>query len=133
MESILLAGEDPELLACRANVLAIVTASITCCAPGELSSRLQTGAFDLIVLCSSVSPSRQRALAAAIHRDRPEIPILHLLSRFDRSSPDPSRRLVPVEPSPPASLAARTIELLQNSAPDRERVFLYRRPLTMTR
>lgn len=113
MPKILLVGQDFRLLATRAAVLAKTSASVVCCNAIEALTVLETEAFDLVVLCHSLSGNQISVITELVHRRWLETRILLVVSRvsqerlyngveFDATSlPDPNR------------LIRRTAELLQ--------------------
>jgi DNA-binding response OmpR family regulator len=80
MSKILLAGNDFRLLATRAAVLAKTKASVVCCNAVEAMTVLEREAFDLAVLCHSLTERQVADVTKRVHERLPKARILLVLS-----------------------------------------------------
>jgi hypothetical protein len=126
MESVLLVGEDPSLLECRATVLAMMDAKVISCSPTGLSAYLKNEKFDLIVLCNSLSAGSQRLIAASVDRDASGTGILHILRVLPASSEGISGP-ASAGTTGPAGLHHKVLKILSSSSIDRQNILLPRR------
>ncbi|MDP9052113.1 MAG: hypothetical protein M3O31_15545 [Acidobacteriota bacterium] len=82
MDTILLIGEDIQLLESHAITLALTGASVTCCLSSELDLHQRREMFDLVVLCHTLESAIRRSLIAAeIYRRWPDAFILRIVRR----------------------------------------------------
>jgi hypothetical protein len=81
MDQILLIGEQPALLATRAEILVRTGARITCCDMNQLRGLLWDGDFDLVILCHTLLElSVRRSCAISdIYRRWPSARVLQVV------------------------------------------------------
>lgn len=81
MDRILLIGEQPSLLANRAEILAKTGACVTCCNMGQFDILLREGSFDLVILCYTLLSSgvRRSCLIADVYRHWPHANVLQVV------------------------------------------------------
>lgn len=80
MDTILLIGEDIQLLKSRALTLALTGASVTYCISSELDLHKRCEMFDLVILCHTLKSATHRSLITAeIYRRWPDAFVLRLI------------------------------------------------------
>jgi len=84
MDQILLIGEQPSLLATRAESLAETGARVTCCDMNQLNVFKWDESFDLVILCHTLLGSgvRRSCLIADIYRYWPQADILQVVRGY---------------------------------------------------
>lgn len=112
MSKILLAGNDFRLLATRAAVLAKTNASVTCCNSWEAMKVLENEAFDLVVLCHSLSAKQASEITECVHQRLPKARILLVVSNAVSDPLDSGLKVDAVTPADPIHLIRQTSELL---------------------
>jgi hypothetical protein len=89
MDRILLIGEQPSLLATRANILAKTGVSVTCCDINQLNVLLRNENFDLVILCHTLLRSgvQRSCVISDIYRRWPQASILQVVGGYgDRAA-----------------------------------------------
>jgi hypothetical protein len=81
MDQILLIGEQPSLLATRAEILAKTGALVTCCDMTQLFGLLRDGNFDLVILCDTLLESgvRRSCVISDVYRRWPRASVLQVV------------------------------------------------------
>ena len=111
MEKILLVGDNFSLLATRVAILAKMSAGAVGCNPAELATHLGNEKFDVVILCHTLHESTRRSVIANARRRWPEVRILQILPRMDKTSPT-SFLVDEVASTEPDDLIRRTAKLL---------------------
>jgi hypothetical protein len=88
MNQILLIGEQPSLLANRAEMLVRTGARITCCDMNQLCGLLLTGDFDLVILCHTLLPFgvRRSCAISDIYRRWPRAGVLQVVRGYGKQA-----------------------------------------------
>lgn len=111
MHTILLIGEDPDILARRAILLESSGVDVSCCSASELSLYL-AGDFDLVILCHTLEPHVLRSLVMSdVYRRWPRTPVLQVVIGEGALSTETGvdTRMSLVEPSDLVRLAERLL------------------------
>jgi DNA-binding response OmpR family regulator len=113
MLRILLAGSDSRLLETRAAVLSKTGAAVIYHNRRETLEVLDREAFDLVVLCHSLSESEAAVIVDKVHQRIPGTKILMVTSDLDRYESHKDGKIDATSIPEPGQLVARVKELLQ--------------------
>jgi CheY-like chemotaxis protein len=113
MLTILLAGSDSRLLATRAAVLSKTGADVVFRSPIATLEALDQNAFDLVVLCHSLTQAELAMIVDKVHQKIPGTKILMVISDLDRYGLHEDGKVDATSLPEPAQLIARVKELLQ--------------------
>jgi len=88
MNQILLIGEQPSLLAARAEILAGTGACITCCDMNQLRGVLWDRDFDLVILCHTLLESgvRRSCAISDVYRRWPRASVLQMVVGYGKQT-----------------------------------------------
>jgi DNA-binding response OmpR family regulator len=113
MLRILLAGSDSRLLETRAAVLSKTGAAVIYHNRRETLEVLDREAFDLVVLCHSLTESEAAVIVDKVHQRIPGTKILMVTSDLDRYESHKDGKIDATSIPEPGQLVARVKELLQ--------------------
>jgi CheY-like chemotaxis protein len=110
---ILLAGQDPRLLATRAAVLRKISNHVVSCNASEALKVLESETSNLVVLCHSLSVEEAERVADKAHERAQGTRVLMQISEVNSERPHRGAKFDAVTLPDPTRLIARTTELLQ--------------------
>lgn len=122
MSTVLLVGEDEDLLRTRAAVVRISGAKTICCGAASALAGLQGQPCELVILCHSLQPELITSLISAINSHWPETRILLLSSSREWGEAESSTEADIVCSADPELLVLRTVELLERRGPQPEKL-----------
>ena len=112
MYKILLAGQDPRLLATRAAVLRKISDHVVSCNSSEALKILESETTNLVVLCHSLSVEEAETIADKAHERAQGTRVLMLISEVNPERQHRDAKFDAVTLPDPTRLVARTTELL---------------------
>jgi len=117
MPTVLLVGEDENLLQIRAALLRTIGAKTACCSGSKAISFQQCQHCELVVLCHSLSEERRSDLAEKVHTHWPETHVLLVTptKALEQSASDAGEDAVCS--MDPYALIRRSMELLGQRKP----------------
>lgn len=112
MYKILLAGQDPRLLATRAAVLRKICGHVVSCNASEALKILESETPNLVVLCHSLSVEEAESVADKAYERGQGTRVLMLVSEVNQERQHRDAKFDAVTLPDPTRLVARTTELL---------------------
>jgi DNA-binding NarL/FixJ family response regulator len=116
MSKILLAGNDFRLLATRAAVLARTKASVVCCNAVEAMTVLEREAFDLVIICHSLTEKQTIEVTEKVRERLPRARILLMLSDVASEIVYKGIEIDAISSATPGDLIRRASEMLATTA-----------------